>query len=125
LDKNDLSLNRSETELSVGPDSTRFSLSHLFIEGSGQSSEYATREEIYGKLTNNISKNYYSRVDARYRMNDPEGNVSYGGRIGYKDECTEIYFDARRNFSEDRDIEPTDTYVLRFELKNLGGFGTF
>ncbi len=125
LDKNDLTLNRSETEFTIGPKSTRFSLSHLFIEGTGLDSEYGTREEIYGKLSNKISKNFYSSIDGRYRMNDPEGSVSYGGRIGYQDECTTIYFDARRNFAEDRDIKPSDSFTLRIELKNLGGFGAF
>lgn len=125
LDKNDLTLNRSETQLSMGPQSTRFSMSHLLVEGSGADSEYGTREEISGRLTNQISKNFYSTIDARYRMNDPEGTVTYGGQFGYKDECTTIYLDARRNFSEDRDIKPTDSITLRFELKNLGGIGTF
>ncbi|WP_165602583.1 LPS-assembly protein LptD [Candidatus Terasakiella magnetica] len=125
LDKNDMTLNRSETQLSLGPKSSRFSLNHLFIEGTGQSSEYATREEITAKLHNKISKHYYSSIDGRYRMSNPEGSVNYGGRFGYADECTNIYFDFRRNFSDDRDIGPTDTVTLRFELKNLGGFGTF
>ena len=123
LDKNNMELNRSETELSVGPKSTRFSLSHLFIEGSATDSEYGTREEIYGKLTNQVTKNWYSEVDGRYRMNDPEGSVSYGGELGYQDECTKLYFDFRRNFSEDRDIKPSDTFTIRLELKNLGGVG--
>ncbi|WP_135078368.1 LPS assembly protein LptD [Terasakiella sp. SH-1] len=124
LDKANMSLNRSETQLAIGPASSRFSMGHLFVEGTGQSSEYATREEIHGTLSNQISKNWYSTIDGRYRMSDPEGSVSYGGRLGYKDECTTIYFDFRRNFSDDRDIDPTDVMTLRFELKNLGGFGT-
>ncbi len=123
LDKNNMSLNRSETELTIGPASTHFSLGHLFIEGTGQDAEYATREEINATLTNQISKYWYSKIDGRYRMTNPEGSVTYGGQIGYKDECTTIYFDARRNFSEDRDVKPNDAITLRIELKNLGGFG--
>ncbi|MDV7340301.1 LPS assembly protein LptD [Terasakiella sp. A23] len=125
LDKSNMSLNRSETGFTVGPKSTRFNLSHLFIEGSGDDSEYGTREEIYGKLDNKISKNWYSSIDGRYRLNDPEGGISYGGKLGYADECTELYLDVRRSFSEDRDIEPSDSITLRLELKNLGGVGIF
>lgn len=122
LDKDDLSLNRSETALTMGPDSTRFSFSHLYIQGTGEDSEYTTREEIYGAVSNQITKNWYSKIDARYRMNDPEGNVTYGGRVGYKDECVTLYADLRRNFYEDRDIEPEDVFIIRIELKNLGEF---
>lgn len=122
LDKDDLSLNRSETSLSIGPLSSRFSLSHLFIEGTGDDSEYTTREEISGVLTNQISKNWYSSLDARYRMSAPEGNVTYGGRVGYQDECVTVYADVRRNFFEDRDISASNSFMVRVELKNLGGF---
>lgn len=125
LDKSNMSLNRSETTLSIGPTSTRFNLSHLYVEGSGDDSEYGTREEIYGKLENQISKNWYSSIDGRYRMNDPEGGVSYGTKLGYADECVELYLDMRRSFSEDRDIEPSDSVTLRLELKNLGGIDLY
>jgi LPS-assembly protein len=122
LDKDDMSLNRSETALTMGPSSTRLTLSHLYIEGTGLDSQYGTREEIYGELKNQISKNWYSSIDSRYRMNTPEGNVSQGARIGYEDECVTIYADVRRNFFEDRDIRPEDLFSIRIELKNLGGF---
>lgn len=122
LDKDDLDLNRSETQLVIGPESTRFSLSHLYIEGTGLDSEYGTREEIYGSLENQITKNWYSKINGRYRMNNPEGTVSYGGEFGYQDECITVYLGLNRNFAEDRDIEPTDTIGIRIELKNLGGF---
>jgi len=124
LDKNDLRLNRSETALSMGPKASRFTLSHLFIKGTGEDSEYSTREEIYGTLKNQISKNWYSKIDSRYRMNDPKGNVTYGGQLGYKNESITVYADVRRNFYEDRDIEPEDLYTIRIELKNLGGFSS-
>jgi len=120
LDKEDLSLNRSETSLSAGPASTRFSLSHLFVEGSGEDSEYATREEISTSLKNQWQKNWYSEIYSKYRMNDPEGNVNYGGEIKYEDECTAVRLTFKRNFSEDRDIEPSDSIALIFELKTLG-----
>ncbi|WP_417793223.1 LPS-assembly protein LptD [Terasakiella pusilla] len=125
LDKSNMQLNRSETAMTVGPDSTKFTLSHLYVESESDDAEYGTREEIFGKLENKISKNWYSAIDGRYRMNDPEGSVSYGGKIGYADECTELYLDFRRNFSDDRDIEPADSITIRLELKNLGGIDLF
>lgn len=125
LDKDELTLNRSETTLAVGPASTRFNLSHLYIESTGNDSQYGTREEISTSLNNQWAKNWSSRVYSTYRINDPEGNVNYGGQITYEDECTALYFDFKRNFSEDRDLTPSDTISLRFELKSLGDFGVF
>lgn len=125
LDKNDMSLNRSETGLTIGPASTRLSVSHLYVEGTGEDSEYGTREEIYGSLTNKISKYWSSSLNGRYRMSAPEGSVSYGGKIDYTDECTTFSLNLSRSFSEDRDIKPNDTITFRVELKNLGGFDLY
>ena len=41
----------------------------------------------------------------------------------YKNECFNIAFDAVRNFTRDRDVEPSTQYLVRVGFKNLGEFG--
>lgn len=125
LDKDELTLNRSETSLTVGPSSSRINISHLYVEGAGGGSQYATREEISTSIENQWSKNWASNAYSTYRMNSPEGNVNYGARVTYENDCSAVYLDFQRSFAEDRDLTPDDTFSLRFELKNLGDFGVF
>ena len=41
----------------------------------------------------------------------------------YKNECFNIMFDVVRNFTRDRDVEPSTQYLVRVGFKNLGEFG--
>lgn len=124
IDKNDTKLNRSETELSFGPNASRFSISHFYIK-TGEDQDFPTREEISGNWTAKIAKNWTFKTDGRYRFNEPEGEVNYGASLAYNDEYGTLILDVDRNFSSDRDIPATDTVILRLELTNLGGFNLF
>jgi lipopolysaccharide assembly outer membrane protein LptD (OstA) len=52
-----------------------------------------------------------------------ESDKSLETRVGlaYQDECFLIEGVAERTFFSDRDVEPEDSYTVRFVFKHLGG----
>ncbi len=73
------------------------------------------------KLTDNWSVMGQIRydVDSRFRLQDFV-------QVRYSDECFVLSATYSENFINDpaRDLKPDRTVMLRFELKNLGEFGT-
>jgi LPS-assembly protein len=49
--------------------------------------------------------------------------VASAGGLLYRNECFNLMLQAARNYTRDRDIEPSTSFTFRFGFKNLGEFG--
>ncbi|WP_282609641.1 LPS-assembly protein LptD [Pelagibius sp. Alg239-R121] len=123
LDEETLDAQRSEVSLRVGPPLLRFGVNYLFLNNTGEVDEFDDREELTVSVRSQLSE-YWSTFASHRR--DIQDKSSLETRVGltYQDECFLIEGIAERTFFTDRDIEPEDTFAVRFVFKHLGEFST-
>lgn len=119
LDNEQLTANRQQVAV-------QYSMPWLFVR------------TIYNAIDNNnfIADSKEGRVDFSVPLTDNwsirggaqrnfmiDQFVSTNGGIVYMNECFNISLDIQRNYTRDRDVEPTTMFMLRLALKNLGEYG--
>lgn len=123
LDKSNLEARRNEALLQVGPPSLRLGASYLFFDrqrGTG----FPDRQEISASLAAQLTRYWRTRGSIVRDLADDGGLRSLGLAFIYEDECFEFWADARRTFFQDRDLEPTDSVIVRLVFKTLGDIET-
>lgn len=122
LDKDDLLAEQSELEVGAGPPALHFDVNYFFIRGSATNPEFGDREELTTSLRSQITKNWSFWTSNR-RDFELDDTTSWSMGFGYADECLDLRFSFIRSFTQDRDVKPADTYLLRIILKHLGEVG--
>ena len=81
----------------------------------------ADREEIQGSGTLRLAQNWYLVGNMRY---DIEGSQRISDALGikYADDCFALTVTYEETFVRDRDIEPDEAVLVKFEFKHLGAF---
>jgi LPS-assembly protein len=123
LDKDNFAPLRSEIDTHIGPPALNLGLNYLFVDSSAGTGGFQDRQEVNGQVASRINRYWSADVNARRDL-ESKRFIQYGGGVTYEDECTTARIEFRRSFTEDRDIEPTDSVILRIALKTLGGFET-
>jgi LPS-assembly protein len=120
LEEETLTPQRSEFDLRIGPPLLNFGVNYLLLKDVGEVDEFDEREELTLRVRSQISE-YWSTFASHRR--DMESDKSLATRVGlaYQDECFLIEGVAERTFFSDRDVEPEDSYTVRFVFKHLGG----
>lgn len=120
LDKDDLSISRSELDLQVGPPALNLNLGYSSIDVDAQAEEFGRREELNWTLNSRLSKYWWAFGGLRV---DLEADEAREARIGvtYRDECFLVQTIGRRSYFSDREIEPEDSVFVNFVFKHLGG----
>lgn len=123
FDEDDLTLRREDLTalFSYGPllASATYSYGQVFDDGV-----YSEQEDILGFATLRLTDRWSLSGAIRYDL-DASEVLTDTIRLTYLDEC----FMLSASYSEtyitdvDRDIQPDQVVMLRFELKHLGGFG--
>ena len=123
IDKDDLTTERNELDLSLGPPALRLQLGYLDFSPEADEDEFVGREELNLRLSSRLSE-YWSAFAAHRR--DLAAGASLSTQIGltYADECFLIETVASRDFFSDREIEPEDSIFVRVVFKHLGQLGT-
>ncbi len=120
LDRNSFSLRRNEVYFSIGPKFLRFDTSYLSLEREQTSDELEAREELYNSLRWQISERWIATAESRRDLRDDGGQIHAGAGVQYLDECIGFGITVERNFTRDRDVEPSTSVNFRFLLQNLG-----
>ncbi len=78
------------------------------------------REEISANTTIRLASNWYTFGALRYDLAE---NRTLSDTLGikYADECYVLSVSYNQSFFQDRDIDPDESILFRFELKHLGG----
>ncbi len=120
MDDEDLEARRNELELQVGPPLLNFSANYLFLNDTNEVGEFDDREELTVRVNSQFTE-YWSAFASHRRDLEEESSLETRFGLTYHDECFLIQGIAERTFFTDRDIEPEDTFAIRFVFKHLGG----
>lgn len=122
IDPSHADFRRNEIVASAGIDAFRATMDYRQIDSLG-SSEFSGRETLSYGVSSQVNR--YWRVDANTQRDivaDYTQNIRAG--LTYEDECLIVTTSLTRSFYQDRDLEPTDSILLRISLKTLGEFET-
>ena len=117
LDKDSFTARRNEVSASLGSPRFRTTANYLFFEEAG---EFPEREELTLRLDSEINGHWSASIDGTRDLSANGGMLSYGGSITYNCDCLILSLNARRTFTTDRDIKPTDSILLQVTFKTLG-----
>lgn len=121
LDKNDFSPRRQEVDLLLGPEALRLDIGYLQVDDTAGSEQIGNREEISLRLDSQVTENWSGFVSGRRDILREELLRASVG-LTYEDECFMVQIVGERSFFSDREIESSDSILVRFEFKHLGGF---
>ncbi len=122
LDGEDITADRNELEADIGTDDLRLSGNYLFIRGQPTPGGVADREEVSLRLAARIAGNM-RLVGSTRRDIAAKRALRHRVEVGYEDDCFAVTLSFTRDFTEDRDIRPTDSVSLRINLRTLGSAG--
>ncbi len=106
---------RDEVSASLGPDAFRISANYLFIDNQPAPMGFEDRREINLALDAKITDSVALRGETQRDIQDGR-SLWHRGEIGYREDCYDVSFSFERSLTRDRDIRPTNTFLLRVSL---------
>ena len=101
----------------VGPKALKVDLSYVFFD---RTFEFEDREEATLGVSSQITNRWSARMDTRRDLTSGGGTLSYGAALVYECDCMDFELRYRRDFTQDRDVPPTESLIFRITLKSLG-----
>jgi len=120
LDRDRFSIRRNEIDLALGPKSVRFSVGYVALSRELTTDELSSREEARLSSRVQITNFWSANAGTRRDLADEGDTLSWEVGVDYIDECIELGVKLDRNFTQDRDVQPSTNFVLRVKLKHLG-----
>lgn len=120
VDQNKFTIQRQEIYVSVGPKNLRFSGTYAKIDKDLTVSDLVDREEIYTTVKWLINENWSLSADNRRDLTGEGSQIRTSASLAYQDECIGFNLTFERDFTRDRDVEPSTSVNFRIVLKNLG-----
>jgi LPS-assembly protein len=119
IDKDDYSFKRNEVGFDLNLDSIQIGTSYAFIDGDITRPD---RQEIFTGGRLKLVDNVNLLANARRNLDNDEnsGWVNIGGGIEYTTDCITTSFEINREFTRDRDIQPSTDFILKVTLANFG-----
>jgi LPS-assembly protein len=121
LDRQSLAPRRQEFYVTTNMKLLALSLGYLDLHQTDPTSEFQDRREIQASGTLNVTSTWSIVGNIIQNVGSSPYTVKYGIGIQYADECFRIRTQVRRNFTRDRDVQPTTTISINIVLKHLGG----
>ena len=120
LDRDDLALQRNE--ISFSSTTARFGADLTYVRLSREltADEITGREEINLRAHAKVAQNWVANARTRRDLGDDGGTINAGAGLVYEDICFNVAIDFDRNFTRDRDVQPTSSVTIRVRLKHLG-----
>ena len=119
LDKDDFKARRNEVQFSTGPKALNLGLGYLFLDQQN-GGEFPAREEVTADLRSQITREWAAGLSARRDLTQNGGTLSEGANVIYTNDCLIARLDVARTFTQDRDIHPSTTVLLRLVFRTLG-----
>ena len=120
LGQDDLSVRRSEVDLTAGPDWLRVKLGFLSLDEAPDEVDVGKRQEINVSGIAALGPNW--SLTGRFRRDLTNGDtLRAAGGIAYEDECIFLGVEVSRRFiTPERDIGEGTSVNFTFRLKHLG-----
>ena len=126
IDKTSFEPRRHEIGASAGPRSIKFSLNYIFIDNRPDQPEFPLpRKQVQGQFLARLTPEWSLGGSFLRDLEAPQGNareLQHGLTLMYEDECFAVSTDYIRSFTEDRDVRPSTTLLVRLSFKTLGRF---
>lgn len=120
FDQDDFSVKR--TDLQVAGNYGPFQAAVTYVDAEAQPGLgiFEDREEIYASAVLKLTENWTLFGDIRYNV-ELEESLKHGIGLKYSScECFALSVKYQESAIKDRDIEPEQSLLVRFELKDLG-----
>ncbi|MFW0777722.1 MAG: LPS-assembly protein LptD [Rickettsiales bacterium] len=115
LDKETLSAKRNEVDASFSYNPVTLTTAYLSLKNDPV---LATREEIYGRAAVWLTDQWQWDVRGRRDLNLDQ-ITSASTSLTFKNECTFFTGVLGKEYTRDRDVKPTTSFLFRIALKNL------
>lgn len=118
-DKRSLKFKRNEVGFDLSYDPVDLNFNYTFIDGQVGAVD---RQEIITDTRVKIDDEWAFVGRARRNMDNDNnaGWVHLGGGLEYSNDCFKTEFEVKREFTRDRDIEPSTKILFKVSLQNLG-----
>lgn len=123
FDAEDFDLNRSELGFRIGEPWLRLSGDYVQLDSGTETGDlFDRREQIRATVSSQFSR-HWSAFASHWR--DLEENESLRHQLGlrYADECLIFQVSYTKDFTSDREVEPSEKILFRLVFTNLGSFG--
>ena len=121
LDGKSLSVKRNEVKLSAGPERLRFDIDYVSLDRLTIGDQLTTREEINARGRFQFARFWSTSANARRDLQENGGGmIEAGFGVSYEDECFLFETGVRRDFTSDRDVRPSTSFVVRVRFKHIG-----
>lgn len=119
VDKDNLKFQRNELGFDVNYNPVDLTFNYTFIDGLLGAVD---RQEIYADTRVALDSDWALIGKARRNMDNDNntGWVNLGGGVEYTNDCMKTVLEVKREFTRDRDIEPSTEILLKVSLQNLG-----
>ena len=122
LDENKLTPKKNEITLMGGGDPLKLGIDYVYLKDTWIGNDfYPSREEILFFGTSRLSRQWSLSGLYRYDLATDGGPVEAGAVLRYDNECLAVIFDLNKEFTQDRDYTGETSFMIKFELKTLGG----
>ncbi len=120
LESESLASRRTTIDLSAGPNWLRATLGFLSIDdGSADLSAIGRREELNLSMRMELGPQW--TFDAFHRRDLGENqSINIGAGLTYQNECILFATEVRRDFTRDRDLEPSTSFNFIIKFRSLG-----
>lgn len=121
LDGDTFSVKRNEVKLATGPEWLRFNLGYVSLDRLSAGDQLTTREEINARARYQFARFWSTSANARRDLQENGGGmINAGFGVSYEDECFLFETGLRRDFTSDRDVRPSTSFVVRVRFKHIG-----
>lgn len=122
LDENKLTPKKNEITLTGGGEPLRLGVDYVYLKDTWIGNNfYPSREEILLFGSSRLSRQWSLSGLYRYDLAENGGPVEAGAILRYDNECLAVIFDLNKEFTQDRDYTGETSFMVKFELKTLGG----
>ena len=120
LDRDTFSIRRNEIKLSAGPKILRVDIGYVSLARELTADELTSREEITFKGRLQVSRYWSTTGNTRRDLSGNGDTLEYGLGLRYEDECFIFTSRFERDFTSDRDVQPSTSLIFKVKLKHLG-----
>lgn len=120
LDKESFAIRRNEIATTVGTDRFSITLGYERLARNPGPNLPTDREELRFASRFQINDNWQVTASTVQDLTTGRDSVTNRASLIYTDECLEFQLNYRKNFTEDRDVEPGTAVTFRIVLRNLG-----
>jgi LPS-assembly protein len=119
LDKDSYRFKRNEVGVNLNFDAAQFSTGYAFIDGDTTRPD---RQEVntIGKLKLTDSVNFLANARRNLDNDESSGWVNVGGGLEFSTDCITTSVEINREFTRDRDIQPSTDIIFKVTLANFG-----